>query len=300
MIDRILNAGIVVAAVLLVAFCAFSVSSTKKSEALSLQDPVKFVKDADALLDRMGPVKADTDLDLWALEILPWFAEEGIIGHPVAAPGHYEWFQGTDANHLLGYTSCFDFAHITSRYANPVDPWYRDPELVFTLAHELAHLQQGPTQCMTFSSPDVENSAQLMAAEVTAAMALNGNRVAMYALLTELRGMVIGYLRYQAWGNHDKTVELNRLLRQIYTPAELADTNQRWMEAKDDMATRKGILYRYSFLPVKKLIAAEKSGLIPGLVLGQQTLSLSESIPSKQTLTVDDLLALLKRAPGLV
>jgi hypothetical protein len=167
--------------------------------AIELRDPAQVAREADAIIDRATVAPLVTDLQSWTNEILPWFAEERIVTRE-RAPTRvtYGDFSGKGANHVLGSTDCERAqVSINRRYVNSVSSMYRSLDLVWTLTHELAHVQQN-SLCRSAPQADVETSAQLMAFEVDAALALNGNRWAGLALLRELRRAAVGMLQYDA------------------------------------------------------------------------------------------------------
>ena len=86
----------------------------------------------------------DMNLTRWTREILPWFSAQGIIrAERSPALVQYTTFTGPQGNLILGAADCAGArVFMTSRYVNPVSSRYRSVDMLFTLTHELAHVQQ--------------------------------------------------------------------------------------------------------------------------------------------------------------
>lgn len=262
-----------------VGFAASITSRDASPSGLSLKDPAKLALQIDAMLDKAGPGRINpSSLSAWNAEIPVWYAETGIIDVPEQANAHFSWLNPDEANHVLGYTYCVDGdITINARYANPVSPWYGDPGMVFTLAHELAHIQQG-MGCALYSSARVETGAQLAAFEVMAAMANSGSKVALVAMLAELRDLALGTLRYDALLHPDKRAALASLYQRIMSPVELAERTQRDRYWSQHKAEQRDMLKKYVVAPYRLLAEGLKTGSIPNVVAGGtvETLSLAD------------------------
>jgi hypothetical protein len=265
-------------------------------------DPARVALETDRIIDRMSVPPTATNLAHWTREILPWFAAEGIVRVERAAERvRYADFTGSEAILVLGAADCrAGEVSISRRYVNPVSSAYRSVDMVLTLAHELAHVQQGPL-CERAPTALVETSAQLMALEVMAAMALDGNSWAGLALLRELRDMAVGMLAYDAGrGIPGAREELESVSGAIYTSAERARAAQ-----------RKGVLARrpllaedaalsYAVAPYRKLAAAFRGDLIvTGLATPITHSRPWASRPTDGTLEVGDLARFLDLATEL-
>jgi hypothetical protein len=177
---------------------------------------------------------------------------------------------------------------------------YRSVDLVLTLTHELAHVQQN-TLCDRAPTALVETSAQLMAFEVDAAMALGGNRWTGLALLREVRDMAVGMLRLDAErGLPGAQATLATVTDAMYTPAEQARASQRERYWARNPVGRQESLVSYLVDPYRKLAAAFRGDLIvTGLATPTTHQRPWEGKPTNGTLLVDDLAAFLDVAAEL-
>lgn len=272
------------------------------ADAADFGDPAGVALETDRIIDGMAVAPLDLSLTRWTREIVPWFAAEGIVRlERQPARVRYVDFSGPQANLILGTADCRGaVVSISGRYANPVSSLYRSVDMVFTLAHELAHVQQN-TLCERAPTDAVETSAQLMAFEVTAAMALDGNAWAGLALLRELRDLAVGKLRFDAERHlPGARARLDTVVAAIYTTPERAGAAQRTHYWARNPAQRKEVLLRYAVGPYRKLAAAFRRDLIvPGLATPITHGRPWESGPLDGTLVVDDLAHFLDVASEL-
>jgi hypothetical protein len=279
-----------------------AVFSAAPATAADLGDPARVALETDRIIDRMAVPPLDLSLTRWTREIVPWFAAEGIVGIERApARVGYVDFHGRQANVILGTTDCRGaVVSISRRYANPVSSMYRSVDLVFTLAHELAHVQQNAL-CERAPSADVEASAQLMALEVTAAMALDGNAWAGLALLRELRDQAVGVLRFDAERQLPGAgVRLETVVDAVYSTAEQARAAQRTLYWARDPALRTEVLLHYAVSPYRKLATALRGDLVVTDLATPITHARPwASGPLDGTLLVDDLAHFLDVAADL-
>jgi hypothetical protein len=289
-------------AVVVVALVVAALQGASPARAADFADPARVAVETDRIIDRMPAVHLDPSLARWTREILPWFVEQGIARQARAPQGvHYVDFDSSLATMLLGTTRCKDgVVSISARYANPVSSVYRSVDLLLTLTHELAHVQQD-TLCERAPSEVVETSAQLMALEVTAAMALDGNCAAGLALLRELRQLAVATLEYEAGRlGGDAEGRLEAVRAAIYLPAERARAAQRsryWLRTPE--LGRDGLL-RYAVEPYRKLAAAFRSDLVvTGLATPVTHSRPWASRPTDGTLVVDDVAHFLDIAGDL-
>jgi hypothetical protein len=265
-------------------------------------DPAQVALEADRIVDRMSIAPMDTSLSRWTREILPWFAEERIVGR-VRPPAHVRYvdFGGPVATMLLGTTTCSaGIVSISGRYANPVSRLYRSVDLVFTLIHELAHVQQN-TLCRRAPTALVETSAQIMALEVAAAMALDGNSAVALALLHEVRDIAVGMLAFDA-ERHLPGAEarLEGVCAAVYTRAERARAAQRTRYWQRMPVSRTESLLEYAVGPYRKLAAAFRGDVVAtGLATPITHARPWASKPTQGTVLVDDLAAFLDTAADL-
>jgi hypothetical protein len=269
---------------------------------IDFSDPAKVAVETDAIIDRMSTPALNINLRLWTNEILPWFSEEGIVDSELPpARVRYVNFHGQDAIHVLGTTDCKrGVVSINARYANPVSSMYRSIDLVLTLTHELAHVQQERV-CNSAPVDNVEASAQLMAFEVDAAMALDGNAWAARSLLVELRTVAYGVLQYDALrGVPGAQAELVTVRAQIYSPPEQAALAQLVHSWADDPVGREQALLRYDVEPYERLVRAlETNLLVADLALPIKSWQAGERTPTNGTLSIDDLALFLDDARDL-
>jgi hypothetical protein len=265
-------------------------------------DPARVALEADRIVDRMSIAPADTSLSRWTREILPWFGEERIVRR-VRRPVHVRYvdFEGPLATMLLGTTTCSAGAvSISGRYANPVSRLYRSADLVFTLVHELAHVQQ-ETLCRRAPTALVETSAQLMALEVAAAMALDGNTTVALALLHEVRDIAVGMLTFDAERHlPGARAKLDYVCAAVYTRAERARAAQRTRYWQRMPGGRTEGLLDYAVGPYRKLATAFRGDLVATELATPITHARPwASKPTRGTLLVDDLAAFLDTAAEL-
>lgn len=166
-------------------------------ESLSFSEATQLAKRFDRVYDTLPEMKYPTskeDVVGWAIEMLPQFEYNGITPKTVWPDRDGIAFvlfpDGDSFNHVAGRSNCENYAVMSIRYENPVSSWYQDEDWPFTLAHELAHVQQG-VLCGTAPTDLVENSAQIAAIEICASLVNGGNKLLMRPLVGELRGMAL-------------------------------------------------------------------------------------------------------------
>lgn len=287
---------------MLVAIVVASLCAAPPAAAIDFRDPARLALETDAIIDRTAVAPLDMRLRPWTDEILPWFAEEGIVGVPrPPSRVRYASYGGRHATHVLGKTHCKSGSvSINGRFVNPVSSMYRSVDMVLTLTHELAHVQQNGL-CERASSVLVETSAQIMAFEVDAAMALDGNAWAGLALLRELRSVAVGKLQYDALhrvrGARDALV---RVRAAIYTKAELAQAAQRARYLAKDPAGGEATLLRYVVQPYRKLAKAVRGDrIVTGLATPGTSQRPWAAKLGSGSLWVDDLAYFLEHADEL-
>jgi hypothetical protein len=289
-----------VAAALVLVVPAFTMASP--AAAADFGDPARVALETDRIIDQMSAAQAETSLARWTREILPWFAEQGIVTHeraPVRV--RYVDFSGPLATLLLGTADCTGaVVSISGRYANPVSSMYRSVDIVLTLTHELAHIQQNAL-CERAPTGVVETSAQLMAFEVDAAMALDGNTSAGLALLREVRDIAVGMLQFDA----ERQVpgaqgRLETVCAAIYTSAERARAAQRTRYWERTPVSRKESLLQYAVGPYRKLATAFRGDrIVTGLATPITHPRPWAVGPTSGSLLVDDLAHFLDVAAEL-
>jgi hypothetical protein len=226
--------------------------------------------EAYALAERFGnlayslpaytPMKRTTDLFNWAIEVMPQFQYEGIIDGEANLPSEVDFkgfLDGGMHNHVLGVSDCENFAYINYRVRNPVSYWYGMRSALFTLVHEIAHVQQGTEVAC---NPDagrahlVEPAAELMAMEVMSGLANSGNDLALYAVAWELYGMSASSATALA-STPEEQRKIDDLLR-FYRPDSVSEAarqkaNRIWAGDPDRLIS---ILRQYNLLPLSTLV----------------------------------------------
>jgi hypothetical protein len=265
----LVRAAIVVA--LLASLFAFVHTDSAPKPGLDPAKPEDFVTRIHHIIGGGGACRGCVmNLQAWQAEILPWFIEEGIV--ETTAPVKSVWRFHTDdrANHVLGQCDCAGHVWMNARYVNPVSPWFMQASFLATFTHELVHSQQ-LTACETNAREKVETTAQIVSLEIMAAMANNGNRVAAYALLDELEGIALSEMRFQSLTDSSKSRRLNRLIRRLFDPWEMAERQQRWRYWNGPgLPERDFVLRAYAHDPYVLLLKALDTGHLDGLALQPQ------------------------------
>lgn len=253
-------------------FCALLFALGLRQGPLDPADPYEFVLRVDELQDVSGiggkcRPGCTLKLEAWQREILPWFAEEGIVNVTNEPKPVWAFHDDEKHNHVLGQSDCEDGLWVNARYINPVSSWYQDVRFLSTFTHELVHSQQG-IACDLQDREVVEATAVVVSLEVMAALANNGNRWMAYALLDELQGIVLGELRYRSLGSESARTRLNHLLGEIDgDPWERAERAQRYRYWDSDVQTLRFVLRAYAHRPYVMLLKALDTGSLGGLAL---------------------------------
>lgn len=217
-----------------------------------LSRAAEFALKVDASIDAMQkPEYSAADAELWVLEVSPFFSYEGLtpmgmaLDPPFAEVEFVPQPDGMSHNHILGYTYCDGQVSLNARFVNPVSTWFNRDEFLGTLTHELIH-NLGGGFCEG-SSESLESRTQLATLEVLAAMANGGNKVALWALLTELRDIAMATVEYEALKAGD--IGVYEELQALIFPGDAVeksrfDKSMRFWE--DDMDGLMGILDRYN------------------------------------------------------
>ena len=229
-----------------------------------------------ASLEKKLPVQhyavTPANIRQWENEALPFYKSLGIVP-AITSPWPITIEQFTDESRIamhdqvLAYAQCMFGGGIVinARQANPHSAWYAPPDFLLTLLHETAHMESA---CGGDTVLD-ESSAQLIALEVDAALVDTGNDQALLSLIDELRTMSIGSLHYMAMADPRLADDYVRFLPTAYPDAldraSVAARDRFWESNPEE---RKGILYRYRYLPVQKIVAGLRSGILTGVETG--------------------------------
>jgi len=186
----------------LMAIAAFTSNSTPREPTLVEKAALMALK-TDAILDSVS-VPEFTSLDLaltWPLEIFPYLEYEGLTGKAWEPMVEFVPLPGAEAMHVAGYTYCEDVVYLNIRYINWVSPWNDEVESLATLVHEIVHTQGG--DFCAWDSQTAESRTQLGTLEVLAGMANHENKVALWALLDELRSISMNTVLADAIARND-------------------------------------------------------------------------------------------------
>lgn len=212
------------------------------------------------LLPEWKPETTRKDFENWVRELAPMFEYNGIVDHAII-PSAMEFTDFTDGqkhNHVLGQSNCADLIRINARVTNPHSSWYQSEDFPFTVAHELAHVQQQES-CVSSSSEKIESSAQVAALEVMCSLANGGNTEAIRAVIGELRDMAMT----TAYGWAIERNDLPRFiaLRNRMSPGALSEARfyramRRWEKRPMELKSLIAKYYRY---PLEIILEASKN-----------------------------------------
>ncbi len=235
----------------------FKIDFDQFDEFMSFQECSQLAKRMDTLYDKLPeykPKMTQEDLLKWAVEMIPMFEYEGFVSQakwpPKEGIGFALFPDGDSHNHVAGRSDCANYAALNLRFANDHSAWYEDDDAPFTLLRELAHIQQGQQICATADRDLVENSAQIAAREVGAALVNQGNKEMMTPLISELRGMALS-------ATYASALRTNRLQEFIdfgatlspgaFAAARSSKSRRRWSSKPIELMT---ILDRYNVTPL--------------------------------------------------
>jgi hypothetical protein len=290
----------------------FKIEFDGDDKSLSFEECSQLAIRMDKLYDKLPEYKphmTQEDLLAWAMEMIPMFEYEGIVSQSkwpkIEGVNFFLFPDGESDNHVAGRSDCANYTALNVRYANPHSSWYEDDDAPFTLLHELAHIQQGQNICATANRDLVENSAQIGALEVAAALVNAGNKELLVPLISELRGMALSaaYAAALRTNQLDNFIEFrSKLSPGAFADARFAKQRRRWSSNSSELMT---ILDRYNVVPLLMISnairfnQAEISGLaFPEIhMVGSNPFTFhDEPFPIK----LDDLAYFLKNAEQLV
>lgn len=235
----------------------FKIDFDPYDEFLSFNECSQLATRMDKLFDKLPEYKSPMtkdDLIEWTIEMTPMFEYEGIVSQanwpPKDGIGFILFPDGDSHNHVAGRSDCANYAGLNLRFANEHSSWYQDEDAPFTLLHELAHIQQGQYICATADRDLVENSAQIAALEVAAALVNQGNKELLTPLVSELRGMAISaaYASAIRTGQTTQFIDFrSKLSPGAFADARFAKSQRRWSSNPIELMT---ILDRYNVVPL--------------------------------------------------
>lgn len=242
----------------------------------------------------------------WTFEILPFFEYEGIVGAAIRPESVLltPYLEAMEHSHVLGRAYCTPAGggpvEINARVANKRSAWYGRPSFLATLVHELGHIQGGGL--CSDNSDETESTTQLVTLEVLAAIANGGNGVALLSVLDELRDMLMGAVHYEALLG--KIEGWEKFRAEIYSDTdEIARSEKSKRRWRSDPALLKEILYKYSWIPVQKILKGLPEQKIPRLLLGEPEWDgelIPYGAPQPRPLEIDDLAYVIEHAEELV
>ena len=279
--------------------------------ALSFEEASALAIRFDKAFDKLPvPEFKNTEAELYeyALEMLPQFEYEGIVGRTrFPQEVRFVYFpNGDDFNHVLGRSNCQTYAVVNGRMTFETSTWGKD-DLLFTIAHELAHVQEGQELCSTVEMSLIENSAQIAAMEVVCGLANQGNPRYLWAAVNELRGMALSaaYGLALTGKRFDEFTALrSKLSPGAFSESRFQKNRRRWSGDPTRLAE---ILDWYNTTPLNMIIKAIRSNpdsKIEGLAFPPDYFSYSMGpsgfTPQPMVLTLDDTKYLIANLESLM
>lgn len=287
----------------------FKIEFDNNDEGMSFDEAAALAIRFDKAFDRLPvPEFANTPEELteFALELLPQFEHEGIVSqshYPEVVEFTY-YTDGNLANQVLGQSNCSTYAKVNGRITFETSTW-GDTEALFTIAHELTHVQQSSTICYTNERSLVENSAQIGAMEVVCGLANQGNPMYLWAAIDELRGMTLSAALGLAL-KENRMGEFEELRQQLspgaFSEARFQKSQRRWTEDPVRLAE---ILEWYNVTPINMIIKAirENNNQITGLAFPEIDTSRETGVYGSSeplTLALDDTAWVIEHLEELV
>jgi hypothetical protein len=222
---------------------------------------IRFDKLYDQLPDLGIEINPETTSN-WILEVTPFFVENKITTR-ATVPSKVliaNFDEASAALHTMGASDCKDTLVINARVENPLSSWYKMLDFWGLVVHELAHLQQGQICFDSGAVQPKEKSAQIAMIEVLSSMALDGNKIALFSLINELRTMSFGSAWYLA-ATKGRKAELKQLADKIFadpiSQGQWRRMNISWKGRESDLFYN---LASYSLLPLEAAMKAVKTG----------------------------------------
>lgn len=237
-------------------------------------DPVhstmELVRRFDSLADQLPKEELLTslgDMELWALEVLPYMEYEGLALQTVWPADLTLFYEdGSKAFHVAGRAACRDVTALFGRgpvwmnfrYTNPHATWYGAGTSLGTLVHELIHIQGGPF--CTGESEDLESNTQIAMVEVLSAMVNHGNKPALRTLLLELRSIGLSALQYEL-SREEYVAFLDSISDDPFEMARADKSYRYWMTQGGEQALRE-ILFKYNLTPWNAIVEGAADGTV--------------------------------------
>ena len=206
-------------------------------------------------------IQTQQDAYDWTLEMVPYLTYEGVsLAGQLPADIKFFWTSGVRQLHVLGTAYCdsngpVENVYLNLGYANPASSLYGGEDSLWTLLHELIHMQGG-TFC-SGASEDLEANTQIATAEVAAAMVNRGNVALLRPLLDELRSMALEYVR--AWVSEaDYRVVRGEILGTDPMVVARFEKSSRYWAA--DPAQLQDLLVKYGAVPFESIWTGVQDG----------------------------------------
>lgn len=269
-------------------------------EWLGFDEAADLAKRFDRMVDRIDASDwsagkaTDENMTDWAYEITPMFTYEGLVTEGNATFDFFTnpFFDGYNHNHIAGRSDCATYVLLNARYKNKFSGWYQKNLWPVVLAHEIAHAQQGASCDREYNTQDnIENSAQIMAWEVMAAVANQGSKEAVLSMAYELRASALSAAAAMA-GFEDRQDDYDSLIDDIFE----GDAHETARRAKgmrfwsSDLEQLEALRMRYSWTPLNLVFEARNEGTIYQLSVSNDTHSAD----------IDDLLYFIEHMEELV
>ncbi len=242
----------------------------------------KRVSDVTGLMPETKSPANQEELNNLVTDMIPFFEDEGIIDKVVKPKVIFEdYFEVyTDAIYhiyLLGRRTDLCFSgepevSLNKRFINPQSSWYRKGGMIYTLAHELAHVEKVCSNDLR-DEDEVESSAEIVAMEILSSMITEGNKEMTQVLFSELKESTVAALYFLALKNGGVD-EFIKFRDSLYDdPFKRAEWHKLDRLAKDHPEAAKGLCYRYSYLPLQKVAAGLRNGYVDITVYSPPKLS---------------------------
>ena len=230
----------------------------------------------------------------WMSEVTPMFQYEGLVTETTDDIQGlvFSFSEGFAHNQIAGRSDCETYVMLNYRFRNLISSWYESPYWPSTLAHELAHVQQGPACNRDYNSQALlENSAQIMSWEVLAALSNQGSAAATLSLVYELRGTALSAASAMSV-YEGRPEDYEKLFYDLFgdDPRRVAQHERGirfWADKQDD---RQGIQMRYSWSPLNRVFKARYEQTVYQMAIDNDTHSAE----------IDDLIYFIEHMEELV
>lgn len=213
------------------------------------------------------------EADRIAEEASHLFAVEGFVAQAKFPTVKFVEVSSVRYDYNIGTSDCEQTLTINNRVRNDQSPWYQKQDLRWALIHETAHQQQGKEICNAGSAERhalVEATAELMAAEVCAALSIQGDLRYFRSLVQSLQRWAL----YTAWAialENGRFEDFAQLHRQIFPGAVAEALLRREMRRVGSQANFIHHLHSYGRLPLQLALAAFRNEHLEAVELALPT-----------------------------